>query len=423
QLAYIMHTSGSTGTPKGIAATHQGVVDLALDPCWEITAQDRILLQAPHAFDGSTYELWAPLLAGATIVTAPPGHITDATTLHTLTRQHHLTRISLTAGLFRVIAENDPAAFNTLKEITTGGDIIPPEAVHAVLTACPHTTVRTTYGPTEITMCATHTPWHHHDTLPPTTPLGQPLTGTHLTILDNHLQPTPPGVTGELYIAGTGLARGYTHNPALTATHFTANPHGTPGERIYRTGDLARWEHNGTLTFHGRTDHQIKIRGYRIEPAEIETALTNQPGVTQATTTIHTTPNGDKQLTAYYTGTTTPTHLRTTLTTTLPDYLIPTHLIPLTTWPLTTNGKLDHTQLPTPQPTTTGRPPRTPHEQTLATLFTETLNLTTITIDDNFFDLGGHSLLAIRLTNRINTTLNTHTTIHTLFQHPTIADL
>ncbi|MFJ2915818.1 AMP-binding protein, partial [Streptomyces sp. NPDC087228] len=245
QLAYIMHTSGSTGTPKGIAATHQGVVDLALDPCWEITAQDRILLQAPHAFDGSTYELWAPLLAGATIVTAPPGHITDATTLHTLTQQHHLTRISLTAGLFRVIAENDPAAFNTLKEITTGGDIIPPEAVHAVLTACPHTTVRTTYGPTEITMCATHTPWHHHDTLPPTTPLGQPLTGTHLTILDNHLQPTPPGVTGELYIAGTGLARGYTHNPALTATHFTANPHGTPGERIYRTGDLARWEHNG----------------------------------------------------------------------------------------------------------------------------------------------------------------------------------
>ncbi|WP_344486940.1 non-ribosomal peptide synthetase, partial [Streptomyces amakusaensis] len=285
--------------------------------------------------------------------------------------------------------------------------------------------VRTTYGPTETTLCATHTPWHTDDTpLGTTTPLGRPMTGTRLTILDPHLQPVPPGVIGELHIAGTGLARGYTGDPALTAATFTAHPHGHPGERLYRTGDLARHEHDGTLTFHGRTDHQIKIRGHRVEPADIETAITRHPHVTQATVTAHTSPHGDTRLTAHYTGTTTPAQLRTHLTTHLPDYLIPTTLTHLTTWPLTPNGKLDRTQLPAPTtPTPTGRPPRTPHEHTLTTLFAETLNQPALTIDDNFFTHGGHSLLAMRLTNRINTTLNTHTTIHTLFQHPTPAEL
>ncbi|WP_344486920.1 AMP-binding protein, partial [Streptomyces amakusaensis] len=181
QLAYVMFTSGSTGRPKGIAIPHRGVVDLALDPAWNVTPGDRVLFQAPHAFDGSVYELWTPLLSGAAIVITPPDQIIDAPTLRTLTEQHGVTHVSLTAGLFRVIAETDPTAFTHLTEVTTGGDVIPPDAVRAVLDANPGLIVRTTYGPTETTLCATHTPWHTDDTpLGTTTPLGRPMTGTRL---------------------------------------------------------------------------------------------------------------------------------------------------------------------------------------------------------------------------------------------------
>jgi pristinamycin I synthase-3/4 len=422
QLAYVMHTSGSTGRSKGISVTHRGVVDLALDPVWEVTAADRVLFQAPHAFDGSTYEIWAPLLAGGTVVVAPGGAMT-AESLRALVDTRRVTRVSLTAGLFRVIAEHDPAAFAGLAEITTGGDVIPPEAVRAVLAACPDTTVRSTYGPTEITMCATHTGFRTGDDVPPTVPLGGPMSGTRMYVLDPYLNPAPAGVTGELYLAGPGLARGYTDNPALTAGRFVADPFGPPGERAYRTGDLARWEHDGTLTFHGRTDQQVKIRGFRIEPADVESALTARPDITQAAVTVHTGPDGDKQLVGYYTGAADADGLRDVLTGLLPDYLVPQHLIPLDTWPLTCNGKVDRDRLPAPEHVSAGRAPRTPREQILCELFAEILGVPAVTIDDDFFRLGGHSLLAIRLVNRVNATLDTTTTVQTLFQHPSVARL
>ncbi|PPK66528.1 non-ribosomal peptide synthetase [Actinokineospora auranticolor] len=422
QAAYVMHTSGSTGRSKGITVTHRGVVDLALDPAWEVTARDRVLFQAPHAFDGSTYEIWAPLLIGGAVVVAGSGR-TDAGSVRRVVTEQRVTRVSLAAGLFRVIAEHDPAAFAGLAEVTLGGDVISPEAVRAVLDACPDTIVRTTYGPTEITMCATHTGFRAGDEVPATVPLGGPMSGTRLYVLDQYLNPVPGGVIGELYLAGPGLARGYTANPALTATRFTADPFGAPGDRAYRTGDLARWEVDGTLTFHGRADQQVKIRGFRIEPADVETALTAQPDITQAAVAVHTGANGEKQLVGYYTGTADPADLRGALAAVLPDYLVPRHLVPLATWPLTRNGKLDRAQLPAPTHTTTGRAPRTPREQILRDLFADTLGVDTVTIDDDFFHLGGHSLLALRLTNRINATLDTAATIQTLFQHPTVARL
>ncbi|MFB8349094.1 phosphopantetheine-binding protein, partial [Streptomyces niveus] len=218
--------------------------------------------------------------------------------------------------------------------------------------------------------------------------------------------------------------------PTLTATHFIPNPYGPPGTRLYRTGDLAHHTPDGQLHYHGRTDHQIKIRGFRIEPTEIQNALLQHPHITQTTTTTTTDTTGNTQLNAYATlhpqhTTTTPTQLRHWLRNTLPDHLIPTHITILPKLPLTPNGKIDHKALPTPHTTTTqGRPPRTPQEEILCTLYTQTLNLThPTTIDDNFFDLGGHSLLAAKLTTRIRTTLHTNLTIRDIFQNPTPATL
>ncbi|MFD3689026.1 non-ribosomal peptide synthetase, partial [Nocardiopsis sp. NPDC058631] len=430
--AYTMHTSGTTGTPKAIAITHQSIVDLATDPAWNLQPHHRVLFHAPHAFDASTYEIWAPLLHGAQTVIAPD-ETTDTTALTHLIPTHHITHLSLTAGMFRVIVEEDPHSLTGLTEITTGGDTISPTAVTRLLTTHPHMTVRTTYGPTETTLCATQQPWTHtHNPTGPTgpVPLGHPMHHTGLLLLDPYLQPVPPGVQGELYITGTGLARGYTHQPALTATHFTANPHPhTPGTRMYRTGDLAHWTPHGDLIFNGRTDHQVKIRGYRIEPAEIETTLTSLDHITDALVTTHTT-HGHKHLTAYTVPAPghqlDPHHIREQTTHLLPDYMVPTTVIVLPHGlPLTTNGKIDHTALPTPDPTTTHthQPPRTPREEILCTLFAHTLGLDTVGTTDDFFALGGHSLLATQLIARIRTTLGIHTKVRTLFENPTVQRL
>ncbi|WP_285791586.1 non-ribosomal peptide synthetase, partial [Micromonospora sp. NBRC 101691] len=253
QLCYVMYTSGSTGEPKGIQITHQGVVDLVRDPSWTMHTDDRTLFHSPHAFDASTWELWGPLLAGGQIVIAPPGNL-DAAALQNLIHQHKITRLSLTAGLFRVVADELVDAFAGLTEVTTGGDIISAQAVNHTLQNCPTTIVRTTYGPTEMTLCVTQYPWKHGEQAGTTVPLGHPLSGTHLHVLDQHLQPVPAGVPGELYLAGAGTARGYVNQPHLTATRFVANPHGPAGTRMYRTGDLARWDAAGQLHFLGRTD-------------------------------------------------------------------------------------------------------------------------------------------------------------------------
>ncbi|MFD0889957.1 AMP-binding protein, partial [Streptosporangium algeriense] len=207
-LAYVMYTSGSTGEPKGIGVTHQGVVDLALDPMWEVGPRDRVLFHAPHAFDASTYEIWVPLLTGGTVVVAPPGDL-DAPALERLIREHGVSHVHLTAGLFRVVAEDLAGCLTGVREVLTGGDVVSPQAVASVLDACPETTVRTLYGPTEITLCATWSRWRAEDRPGTTVPIGRPMANTRAYVLDDALRPVPPHVPGELYIAGAGLARGY----------------------------------------------------------------------------------------------------------------------------------------------------------------------------------------------------------------------
>ncbi|MGH3873020.1 MAG: amino acid adenylation domain-containing protein [Pseudonocardiaceae bacterium] len=427
QLAYVMYTSGSTGTPKGIAITQRDVAELAADSCWHGGAQQRVLLHSPHAFDASTYEVWVPLLSGGQIVLAPSGELDIPTLAQTIT-QHQVTGLWLTAGLFGVMAEQCPGCFTGVRQIWTGGDVVSATAVSQVLTACPATTVVNGYGPTETTTFAAHYAMRAPYDPGSRVPIGRPMANTRLYVLDTGLQPVPPGVAGELYIGGAGLARGYLHQPALTAQRFIADSHAAPGERMYRTGDLVCWNTEGNLQFLGRVDDQVKLRGFRIEPGEIETLLTTYPDIRQAAVIARRNASDDTRLIAYVVPTidtaVSPEPLRDHLRQYLPDYMIPTTVVTLQALPLTPNGKLDRDALPAPElSSTSSRGPRTPHERLLAEFFAEVLGLPRVGIDDDFFDLGGHSLLATRLISRIRAALGTEPGLRALFENPTVAAL
>ncbi|MEW1569869.1 condensation domain-containing protein, partial [Streptomyces sp. NPDC093509] len=302
--------------------------------------------------------------------------------------------------------------------------------VRRVLEHCPDTIVRCAYGPTETTLFATQAPWTTTDTVPAPIPVGRPLDGMHAYILDTNLQTVPAGVTGELHLAGTGLARGYFARPDLTAERFIADPYGPAGTRMYRTGDLARWSPQGLLEFAGRADDQVKIRGYRIELGEIEAVLGRFAGLSQVAVLAREDQPGDKRLVAYVVAEA-GSHaldteaLRTHAAGLLPEYMVPSAFVVLDRLPLTSNSKVDHRALPAPDlpAAGTGRGPRTPREEILCGLFAEVLGVPTVGIDDSFFALGGHSLLASRLVSRIRTTLNVELPVTALFETPTIATL
>ncbi|WP_461712906.1 amino acid adenylation domain-containing protein, partial [Streptomyces sp. DSM 41029] len=398
-LAYVMYTSGSTGKPKGVAITHHDITALTADTHWKNGAHQHLLLHAPHSFDAATHEIWTPLLNGNTLTIADHD-ITAPTIRQAIT--NGVTSLFLTKALFDLLAEEDPTCFHGLHELWTGGETASPTTMNRVQTTNPHLTLVHTYGPTETTTFAISGPLTPHDTTHNPVPLGRPMDNTHAYILDTNLTPTPTGIPGELYLGGTGLARGYDHQPALTATRFIPHPH-HPGQRLYRTGDLATRHPDGRIHFHGRTDTQIKIRGHRIEPTETETTLLTHPHITQAHVLARTTPTGSQHLIAYTVGTTTdPDELRTHLATTLPDYMIPTTFIPLDTLPLTPNGKIDHRALPTPNPPTNTpyTAPTTPTEHTLTHIWTNVLNTPHIGIHDNFFTLGGDSITSLQVVSR-----------------------
>ncbi|MER5761796.1 amino acid adenylation domain-containing protein [Streptomyces sp. NPDC002082] len=435
QLAYVMYTSGSTGRPKGVAVTHRDVLELVVDGMFERPgAHERVLMVAPYAFDPSTYEMWVPLLHGGRTVVSPEGDLSVAT-LSRLIAEEQITGLQVTAGLFRVMAEEDPACFTGVREVITGGDVISPTAVRRVLEHSPDTLVRCAYGPTETTLFATQAPWTAGDDVPAPVPIGRPLDGMRAYILDDALSLLPEGVAGELYLAGTGLARGYYGRSDLTAERFVADPFGPAGSRMYRTGDLARWSGEGLLDFVGRADDQVKIRGFRIELGEIEAVLAGFPGLSQVAVVAREDQDGDKRLVAYVvaqTGRTTVSAvdiaaLRTHTVGLLPEYMVPSAFQVLDRLPLTSNGKVDYralpaSDLPAPAPGT-GRGPRTPREEILCGLYAEILGVPTVGIDDNFFELGGHSLLATRLISRIRAILGVRLSIRSLLNTPTVAAL
>ncbi|WIM94468.1 amino acid adenylation domain-containing protein [Actinoplanes oblitus] len=395
-LAYVMYTSGSTGTPKGVAIEHRGVAALAGDPGWEMAPGDAVLMHAPHTFDASLFDVWVPLLAGARVMIAGPGVI-DAERLAAHVAAG-LTAVNFTAGQFRALAQEAPESFAGLRAVSTGGDVVPLGALERVRQACPTLRVWHSYGPTETTLCASWMTVEPGERLGTVLPIGRPLPGRRLYVLDAFLRPLPPGVAGDLYIAGVGVARGYLGSPQLTAERFVADPF-TPGERMYRTGDVAYWLDDGQLAFAGRADNQVKIRGYRVEPGEIETALAEQPGVDEAVVLAR-----DGRLIGYVVSGTgvDPDRLRDQLAAVLPEYLVPAVILVLDALPVNANGKVDRGALPEPDFSgrATGREPATAAERALCALFAEVLGLDRVGADDSFFELGGDSITSMQLAAR-----------------------
>ncbi|WKB54419.1 non-ribosomal peptide synthetase [Eleftheria terrae] len=399
QLAYVMYTSGSTGTPKGVAVRQRDIAEFAQDRRFQ-AGHDCVLLQAPHAFDASTYELWVPLLNGGRIVVAPPGQL-DAAELQRLVAQAGVTSLWMTAGLFHELADSAPALFAPLRQVWAGGDVLSASAIRRLQALHPALQVVNGYGPTETTTFALSHAVPRLDEQAHSVPIGTPLDNMQAYVLDGALRPLPPGVAGELYIAGSGLARGYLQRPGLTAERFVANPF-TPGQRMYRSGDLARWREDGQLDYLGRADQQVKVRGFRIELGEIEAALAAL-GFPHNSVIAREDQAGHKQLVAYLV-TTAPLDapaLRQQLAERLPEYMVPAAFVTLPALPLTPNGKLDRKALPAPDftPAST-RAPRTAQEQLLCTLFAEVLGLPQVGIDDSFFALGGDSISSIQLVSR-----------------------
>ncbi|MFD4371312.1 amino acid adenylation domain-containing protein [Streptomyces sp. NPDC058486] len=424
QAAYVMFTSGSTGTPKAVVLTHRNTAGFVRDGLWR--AGGTVLMHSATGFDASVHEIWTPLLTGGTVVVAPEG-ILDATGLARAVTSYGVDRIWLTSGLFGALAE-DPGCFAGVREVLTGGDVVPPAAVARLLDRHPGLTVRALYGPTETTTCSTRFTLSDAQAVPVRVPIGTPMDNTRLYVLDARLQPVPTGVPGELYIAGSGLSRGYAGRPDLTAERFTAAPWGPPGSRMYRTGDIARWRADGTLDFVGRADAQVKIRGFRVEPAEVESALTALPEVGQAFVTAHEDRGGERRLVAYLVPQESGldvARVQDRVAAVLPDYMVPGAWVVLDRLPLTGNGKVDRRALPEPRfETGTGyTAPRTPAEEILVALMGELLGRSRVGVHDNFFDLGGHSLLATRLVNRIRTHLGADLGIADLFEAPTAAAL
>jgi acyl carrier protein len=307
-----------------------------------------------------------------------------------------------------------------------GGEALPGGLVREWLGRCGGV-VFNEYGPTEATVgCVVA---RVDGTGAENVPVGRPIANARVFVLDEFLGPVAPGVAGELYVAGAGLARGYLRRPGLTAERFVACPFGPAGERMYRTGDLARWDRDGVLEFLGRADEQVKVRGFRIEPGEVEAALAGHASVAQAAVIVREDRPGDRRLVAYVVSAGGPGgfdagQVRSYLAGVLPDYLVPSALVVLDELPVTVNGKLDRRALPEPGNQQEGlRLPRNPAEETLCRLFADLLGLEQVGIDQSFFELGGHSLLAMRLISRVRVALDAELDLATLFEAPTVANL
>ncbi|MEU1014575.1 non-ribosomal peptide synthase/polyketide synthase [Streptomyces sp. NPDC005898] len=418
--AYVIYTSGSTGTPKGVTVTHAGLAGLtATAERFGLTEGSRTLQFTSSNFDVSVMELLTGFTVGAALVQTGTEHLVGEQ-LATALAAHRATHLFIPPSVLATLPAGTESALPDLGSLVVAGEACPPalaarwSAGHLMINA---------YGPTEATVYAT--------TSRPLTgahaPIGTPVVGARVYVLDGGLTPVPPGVPGELYVAGPSLARGYVGRPGLTAERFVACPFDEPGTRMYRTGDVVRWNADGQLEYLGRADDQVKIRGFRVEPGEVEEALRRLPAVAQAVVTpfVHA---GETRLAAYAVpapgAEATPESLRSALQDVLPGYLVPSTVILLDALPLTPNGKLDRAALPTPRYAGhTATAPRTPQEEILCALYADILGVPSVGVDDSFFDLGGHSLLATRLVSRVRRVMGVELPLRVLFEAPTVARL
>ncbi|TYR49577.1 non-ribosomal peptide synthetase, partial [Streptomyces parvus] len=423
--AYVVYTSGSTGRPKGVVVSHQGIASLVACEQSELRAGpgDRVLQVVSASFDAAVWDLTTALLSGAALVFAPEERLVGQE-LAELVTECGITHVTMPPAALATVPAGSIPAHVTL---TVTGEVCPPDLLARWLPGGRR--MFNGYGPTEATVGATLSLCRQDSGTGPV-PIGRPMPGKRIHVLDDRLRPVPQGVTGEIYVAGAGVARGYLDRPDITAGRFVAEPFGGgTGDRMYRTGDLARWRADGQLQFVGRMDDQVKIRGFRIEPGEVEAVIGTHPAVAQGVVSVREEEPGGKFLAAYATAvvgaTLDPASLREHVADRLPHYMLPSSFTVLDSLPVSANGKVDHKALPAPvrQSRTGGRPPRTPRERILCELFAEVLGLDQVAVDDGFFDLGGYSLLASRLITRTRTVLGVDVSIRDLFEAPSPAAL
>ncbi|OQS16354.1 non-ribosomal peptide synthetase [Nocardia donostiensis] len=426
-LAYILFTSGSTGRPKGVAVPHRAVLNQLhwLSETYTLTPADVVLQKTPATFDVSVWELFATLAAGAQLVIARPDGHTDPAYLAETIAAHQVTITSFVPSMLAAFANTAPAeTLASLRALLVGGEAFGAEVVAAARRALPGTELHNLYGPTEFTVHATAHPVSETDA--GSLPTGTPVWNVRAYVLDTRLHPVPPGVAGELYLAGNQIARGYHARPGLTAERFVPDPH-TDGQRMYRTGDVARWNRAGELEYLGRTDFQVKLRGLRIELGEIEAVLAEHHTIARAIAAVHTTGAGD-QLVAYLvptTGATIDTEaVLTHAATELPDYMVPTTVMVLDTVPLTASGKLDRTRLPKPVHTMGEfREPSSWLEEEVARAFGQVLGVDRVGADDNFYALGGNSLRSVQVVSELKKELDYEVPVSWMLSDPRPADL
>ncbi|WP_104183343.1 non-ribosomal peptide synthetase [Mycobacterium avium] len=391
--AYIIYTSGTTGTPKGVAIPHLNVT-------WLIESLDAGLPPGnvwtqchSSAFDFSVWEIFGALLRGRRLLVVPESVASSPEDFHALLVAEQVSVLTQTPS---AVAMLSPEGLESTA-LVVAGEACPTDVVDRW--AAPGRVMLDAYGPTETTVCASiSTPLTAGD---PVVPIGSPIAGAAMFVLDKWLQPVPAGVVGELYLAGRGVGHGYVRRPGLTASRFVPNPFGAPGSRMYRTGDLVCWGPDGQLQYLGRADEQVKIRGFRIELGEIQSVLAGLDGVEQAAVVAREDRPGDKRLVGYITGTADPAELRAQLADRLPPYMVPTAVMVLDALPLTGNGKLDKRALPSPEYAAGEyRAPGDAIEEILADIYAQVLGVERVGVDDSFFDLGGDSILSMQVVAR-----------------------
>ncbi|HEX4036858.1 MAG TPA: amino acid adenylation domain-containing protein [Acidobacteriaceae bacterium] len=423
-LAYVIYTSGSTGKPKGVAIEQRSLVNLlqSMRTTLNLTAGDHLLAVTTLSFDIAGLELYLPLLVGARLTIAPRTAVVDGIALSRMLRDSEVTIMQATPVTWRLLLDAGWDGSPRLKMLC-GGEALSRELANRLLATGGE--LWNLYGPTETTIWSTacrlqaeHGP----------VPIGKPIANTQVYVLDDQQRPVPPGVAGEIYIGGIGVARGYLNRSEETAARFLPDPF-RAGNRVYRTGDLVRHWADGNLEYLGRNDQQVKLRGFRIELGEIESALEKQPGVRQAVVLLREDQPGDQRLTAYVAASTPldPVSLRNAVAARLPQYMVPSAVIFLDAFPLTPNKKVDRKALPAPN----APPPAVPvpsagssdFEDKLTAIWKNLLKVQTIDPHENFFSLGGHSLLIVQMQSAIRQQLAIEVSIPDLFQRSTIAEL
>ena len=416
-LAYVIYTSGSTGQPKGVGNTHAALAERLqwMQATYALNDSDVLMQKAPISFDVSVWECFWPLITGCKLVLAGPGEHRDPQRIAALVQQHGVTTLHFVPPLLQVfVQEPQAAACTSLRRLFSGGEALSATLRDRVLQVLPQVQLHNRYGPTETAINVTH--WHCQAEDGERSPIGRPLGNVLCRVLDDELELTAPGVPGELYLGGAGLARGYLGRPGLTAERFVPQADGD-GQRLYRSGDRARWQTQlEALEYLGRLDQQVKVRGFRVEPEEVQACLLAQPGVEQALVLIHKDALG-AQLVGYYSGAAEPATLLAALAEQLPAYMVPAQLIALAHMPLGPSGKVDRKALPAPVWQQREHvAPQSALQQQVAAIWCEVLNLPRVGLQDDFFALGGHSLLATQIVSRTRQTCDVELPLKVLFE-------